>query len=210
MVLDRVKKCGVVPVVAINDAKKAVPTAKALLEGGIDVIEVTFRTDAAEAAIREISENVPDMLVGAGTVINKEQLERAEKAGAKFIVTPGLDTDLVDLCKEKDLPILPGVVTPSELMAGIAHGVEIFKFFPASVFGGLKAIKSLGGPFPQLKFMPTGGVNPENLEEYLASDKIFACGGSWMVKAALIDSENYAEITKLAREARDIVKKIRG
>lgn len=208
--LDRVKHCGVVPVVAINDAKKAVPTAKALLDGGIDVIEVTFRTEAAEEAIRQIAENVPDMLVGAGTVINEEQLERAVKAGAKFIVTPGLDTHLVDLCKAKDLPIFPGVVTPSELMAGIAHGIEIFKFFPASVFGGLKAIKALAGPFPQLKLMPTGGVNPDNLTEYLASDKIFACGGSWMIKASFIDNEEYAKITELSREARDIVKRVRG
>ncbi len=208
--LNRVKNCGVVPVVAINDAAKAVPTAEALLAGGIDVIEVTFRTDAAEEAIRQIAQNVPDMLVGAGTVINAEQLERAEKAGAKFIVTPGLSGELVDLCKEKNLPIFPGVVTPSEIMEGLAHGVEIFKFFPASVFGGLKAIKALGGPFPQLKFMPTGGVNPDNLPEYLESDKIFACGGSWMVKASFIDNEEYAKITELSREAREIVKRIRG
>ena len=142
------------------------------------------------------------MLVGAGTVINKEQLERAEKAGAKFIVTPGLSGELVDLCKEKNLPVFPGVVTPSEIMEGLARGVEIFKFFPASVFGSLKAIKALGGPFPQLKFMPTGGVNPENLPEYLESDKIFACGGSWMVKASFIDNEEYAKITELSREAK--------
>ena len=208
-VMERVVKCAIVPVIVLDEVSRAVPTAKALLAGGIDVMEITFRTAAARDAIAEVVANVPEMLVGAGTVINLEQMETALSAGAQFIVSPGTDDSLIATCMTRNVPILPGVVSPSEIMIGLKHGLSIFKFFPSESYGGLATIKALSGPFPNIKFLPTGGISEKNAADYLANPSIAAIGGSWMVPAKLINNENYAEITEktaiaatLARRAR--------
>ena len=207
---ERVQNCGIVPVVVLDNAEDAVPLAKALLAGGIDVAEVTFRTNAAEESIRRISEEVPEVLVGAGTVLTVEQCETAVDAVAKFIVSPGMDEEVINKAKELGVQVFPGAVTPSEIIKGLKLGIEIFKFFPAGNYGGLKTIKALAGPFTNIKFMPTGGVGPKNLEEYLEFDKIVAVGGSWICSKDLISQGNWDEITKLSQEARDVFKNIRG
>lgn len=207
--LERVRKCGIVPVVALDDAKDAVPLAKALVAGGIDIAEVTFRTAAAEESIARISKEVPEMLVGAGTVLTPQQVETAVNAGAKFIVSPGMDVDVIRKAKELQVMMLPGAVTPSEIMMGLKEGIEIFKFFPAGNYGGLKTIKALAGPFPKITFIPTGGVSASNLAEYLAFTKIEAVGGSWMCPKELVVSGDFDEITKLSKEAVEIRNKIR-
>lgn len=204
-----VASLGIVPVVVLNDAKDAVPLAKALMEGGLPCAEVTFRTEAAEESIRNIAENCPDMLVGAGTVINNEQVDRAVAAGAKFIVCPGFDAEVVDYCIEKKVPVFPGCITPSEIQQAIKRGLEVVKFFPAEQYGGIATIKALAGPFPSLKFMPTGGINAKNMASYLESDKIFAIGGSWMVKGDLIKAGDFDQIRELTAEAVARVKEIR-
>lgn len=207
--IERIKKCGIVPVIALDRVEDAVPLAKALVAGGIDVAEVTFRTDAAEESILKISKEVPEMLVGAGTVLTTEQAERAVKAGARFLVSPGTDLDVVRKAKELDVIMLPGVVTPTEIMMGLKEGIEIFKFFPAGNYGGLKTIKALAAPFNKISFIPTGGISSENLAEYLEFNKIEAVGGSFMCPKSLINSGNWEEITRLSKEATDIYKKIR-
>lgn len=199
--LDRIKKCGIIPVVVLNDANNAVPLAKALNAGGIDVIEVTFRTSAAKASIAKISEELPSTLVGAGTVLTVNQLNDAVEAGAKFIVSPGMDQEIVERALELGVLPLPGAVTPSEIMQGLKLGVSIFKFFPASSFGGIKSIKALTAPFTNAEFVPTGGVTEENLGEYLACEKVIAVGGSWMVKSDLIDQGRFDEISALTAKA---------
>ena len=201
---------GVVPVVALDDVKDAVPLAKALCAGGLPVAEITFRTAAAEESIREIAKAFPQMCVGAGTVLNVDQVKRAVEAGAKFIVSPGFSKEIVSYCKENDIPCFPGGVTPTEIMQIIDAGYSIVKFFPASSMGGLKTIKALGAPFTSVKFMPTGGVNADNLREFLESDKIYACGGSWMVKKDLINAGAFDQIEALTKEAVAIVKEVRG
>ncbi len=207
---DQIASYGVVPVVVLNDAKDAEPLAQALVEGGLPVAEVTFRTDAAEESIRIMSTKYPDMLVGAGTVLTKEQVDRAIGAGAKFIVSPGFDPEIVDYCLEKGYPVYPGIITPSELAQAVKRGLEVVKFFPAEQFGGVATIKALAAPYTQVKFMPTGGVNAKNLPDYLGFDKIIACGGSWMVKGDLIKAGKFDEIEQMVREAAAIVKEIRG
>ncbi len=192
---------GIVPVVKIDDAKKAVGLAKAMIKGGIPCAEVTFRTAAAEEAIRLITKECPEMLVGAGTVINPELAEKAVNAGAKFIVSPGLNKHTVKWCQEHNIPVVPGVCTPSDIEKGIELGLSILKFFPAEASGGVKMLKDLGGPFPQIKFMTTGGINPDNLPDYAKAPNVLAIGGSWMVKPDLIESEKWDEITKLCQEA---------
>ena len=204
-----VSSLGIVPVVVLNDAKDAVPLAKALMEGGLPCAEVTFRTEAAEESIRNIAECCPDMLVGAGTVITNEQVDRAVAAGAKFIVCPGFDAEVVDYCIEKQIPVFPGCITPSEIQQAIKRGLEVVKFFPAEQYGGIATIKALAGPFPSLKFMPTGGINAKNMASYLESDKIFAVGGSWMVKGDLIKAGDFEQIKNLTAEAVAMVKEIR-
>ena len=204
-----VSSLGIVPVVVLNDAKDAVPLAKALMEGGLPCAEVTFRTEAAEESIRNIAECYPDMLVGAGTVITNEQVDRAVAAGAKFIVCPGFDAEVVDYCIEKQIPVFPGCITPSEIQQAIKRGLEVVKFFPAEQYGGIATIKALAGPFPSLKFMPTGGINAKNMASYLESDKIFAVGGSWMVKGDLIKAGDFEQIKNLTAEAVAMVKEIR-
>ena len=192
----------VVPVVVLDNAKDAVPTAKALALGGVDVMEITFRTAAAADSIKAVSEQCPEVLVGAGTVITLEQCKTAVSCGAKFIVAPGFDEEVVRWCVERQIPILPGCVTPTEIMAARKLGLRVVKFFPAGVYGGLKAMKALSGPFGDIKFVPTGGVNGENIAEYIAAPFIQAVGGSWICTKADIAAGNFEKITALCKEAR--------
>lgn len=208
--LEKLGQYGIVPVVVLNDSKDAEPLADALCEGGLACAEVTFRTKAAAESIKIMSEKHPEMLVGAGTVLTVEQVDEAVAAGAKFIVSPGLNSEVVKYCLDKNIAITPGVVTPSEMEQAIELGLNIVKFFPAEPSGGLSMIKAVSAPYTMLKFMPTGGINPGNVKEYLKSDKIFACGGSWMVKGDLVDAGDFDKIKELTKEAADIVKKIRG
>lgn len=202
--LERVKNCGVIPVVVIDDAADAVNIANALLAGGIDVMEITFRTDAAAESIRLVAENCPNMFVGAGTVLNLEQCKHAVEMGAKFIVSPGFNEEVVAWCIENDITVLPGCVTPTEITKAINMGLRVLKFFPANVYGGLKAMKSLSGPFNQISFMPTGGVSVDNLREYIDAPFIYAVGGSWLCPKADVASGNFEHITELCKEARKI------
>lgn len=208
--LEKLGQYGIVPVVVLNDSKDAEPLAYALCEGGLACAEVTFRTEAAAESIKIMSEKHPEMLVGAGTVLTVEQVDEAVAAGAKFIVSPGLNSEVVKYCLDKNIAITPGVVTPSEMEQAIELGLNIVKFFPAEPSGGLSMIKAVSAPYTMLKFMPTGGINPGNVKEYLKSDKIFACGGSWMVKGDLVDAGDFDKIKELTKEAADIVKEIRG
>ncbi len=200
-VLKQIGDYGIVPVVKIDDAKDAVSLAKALIAGGLPVAEVTFRTEAAEEAIRLISENVPEMFVGAGTVLTCEQVDKAVNAGAKFIVSPGLNPKVVKYCVDKNIPVTPGCANPSDIEQAIELGLDVVKFFPAEAAGGLNMIKAMSAPYGNIKFMPTGGISAKNLNEYLAFSKILACGGSWMVKGELIAEKKFDEITKLTKEA---------
>ena len=192
---------GVVPVVVLNDPAEARPVAKALIAGGLPVAEITFRTDAAEESIRIIASEFPEMLVGAGTVLTTEQVDRAVAAGAKFIVCPGFDPEIVDYCLSKDIPIFPGCTTASEVAWGVKRGLKNLKFFPAEQCGGVATIKALCAAYVGVKFMPTGGIGPKNLETYLSCDKILCCGGSWMVKGDLIKAGKFDEIERLTKEA---------
>ena len=198
--MERISNIGVVPVVVINDPKDAVPAAEALYKGGIDVAEVTFRTAAAEESIKLISEACPDMLVGAGTVTTTEQVDRALKAGAKFIVTPGFNPNVVNYCVSNNIPIVPGCMDTNAIEMAIEAGLDTVKFFPAEQAGGLKMMKALAGPYTSLKFMPTGGINMDNMNEYLAFKKIICVGGSWMIKADMIDKGQFDKITEISRE----------
>ena len=201
-VLKRLAQSGVVPMVVLEDAKDAVPTAKAMLAGGIDVMEITFRTAAAADSIKAVAQECPDMVVGAGTVINLEQCKLAVECGAKFIVSPGYDEETVAWCCDNGIPVTPGCVTPTEIMMALKHGLKVLKFFPANVYGGLSAIKSLAGPFGGVKFIPTGGVNAQNLAEFISSPYIHAVGGSWICPKADIAAGNFDKITALCKEAR--------
>ena len=209
-VLEKLGQYGIVPVVVLNDSKDAAPLADALCDGGLACAEVTFRTEAAADSIRIMTEKHPEMLVGAGTVLTTKQVDEAVEAGAKFIVSPGLNPTVVKYCIEKNIPITPGVVTPSEMEQAIKLGLNLVKFFPAEPSGGLAMINAVAAPYTMLKFMPTGGINPDNVKDYLNSDKIFACGGSWMVKGNLINDGNFDKIKELTKEAVNIVKEIRG
>lgn len=200
----------VVPVVVLNDADDAVPLADALIKGGLPCAEVTFRTDAAEESIRRICESFPDMLVGAGTVLTTKQVERAHKAGAKFIVSPGFDPEIIDCCISIGLPVLPGCITPSEIAQAVKRGLKVVKFFPAEQSGGVAMIKAMAAPYSMVKFMPTGGISTKNLADYLSCDKILCCGGSWMVKEDLIKSGSFDKITDMTREATALAKSIRS
>ena len=204
-----IENSGIIPVVVLDDAAKAVPLAKALLAGGINICEITFRTAAAEESIRQIALNVPEMIVGAGTVLTKEQLKAATDAGAKFIVSPGSDLEVIRYAKELGVYMLPGAVTPTEVMQLIKEDIKVIKFFPAENYGGLKTIKALSAPFHNIKFVPTGGVSLSNLTTYLEFDKIAAVGGSWLCTKDLITNDKWDEITKLSKEAMDIFKSVR-
>ena len=199
----------VVPVVVLNDAKDAVPLAEALVKGGLPCAEVTFRTEAAEDSIRRMSEKYPEMLVGAGTVLTTEQVDRAVGAGAKFIVSPGFDPEIVDYCLEKNIPVFPGCISPSEVAQAVKRGLKVVKFFPAEQAGGLPMLKAMAAPYPMLKFMPTGGISAKNLKEYLGFEKIICCGGSWMVKGDLIKNGEFDRIAEMTREAVELAASVR-
>lgn len=200
-ILEKISAIGIVPVIKIDDPETAVPLAKALCEGGLPCAEITFRTVQAEESIRRIAQAVPDMLVGAGTVLTTDQVDHAVSAGAKFIVSPGLNPRIVQYCLDKNVPITPGTATPSDIERALELGLDVVKFFPAEVNGGIKAIKAMAAPYTQVKFMPTGGVNAKNLNDYLSFDKIIACGGSWMVPPELLSAGDYDGIRELTRTA---------
>jgi 2-dehydro-3-deoxyphosphogluconate aldolase/(4S)-4-hydroxy-2-oxoglutarate aldolase len=200
-VLEELGKIGIVPVIKIDDVEKAVPLAKALIAGGIPCAEVTFRTAQGEEAMRRISKEVPGILLGAGTVLTTEQADRAIGAGAKFIVSPGLNPKVVAHCAAKGIPITPGCSNPSDIEQALEFGLDVVKFFPAEQAGGLDYIKAIAAPYPNLKFMPTGGINAGNIAKYIAFEKIHACGGSWMVNAEYINAGDFEKITALSREA---------
>ncbi len=208
--IDRFQEIGIVPVVVLDDAKDAAPLAEAMIKGNLPVAEVTFRTAAAEESIRIMAEKYPDMLVGAGTVLTIEQVDRAVAAGAKFIVTPGTNPRIISYCVEHNIPITPGTCNPSNVETVLEFGIDVVKFFPAEPSGGLKYIKAIAAPYTNVRFMPTGGISEKNIRDYLAYDRIVACGGSWMVKKDLVAAGNWDEITRLCQEAVDIVKEVRG
>lgn len=205
-VMERLENSIVVPVVVLDKAEDAIPTAKALLAGGVDTMEITFRTACAADAIRAVAESCPDMLVGAGTVLNLDQAKLAVSMGAKFIVSPGFDAGVVEWCMENGIAITPGCVTPTEIMAAVNHGLKVVKFFPANVYGGLNAMKNLSAPFVGVKFLPTGGVNTANIKEYVDAPFVFAVGGSWVCPKAEIAVGNFAKITQLCLDARKAAK----
>lgn len=209
-IFEKFRKIGIIPVVVLEDSKDAKPLGKALMEGGLPCAEVTFRTEAAEESIKIMAEKFPDMLVGAGTVLTLEQVDRAVAAGAKFIVSPGLNPDVVAHCVKKGIPITPGTCTPSDVEKALTFGLDVVKFFPAEPAGGLNFIKAIAAPYVGVKFMPTGGINAVNVRDYLKYDRIVACGGSWMVKGDLIKAGDFEKIRKLTAEAAEIVKEIRG
>lgn len=200
-ILEQIQKLGIVPVVVLNDAKDAKPLAKALCAGGLPCAEVTFRTAAAAESIKIMTSEFPEMLVGAGTVLTTEQVDQAIEAGAKFIVSPGLNPKIVKYCIEKGVPITPGTTNPSDIEQALELGLEVVKFFPAEAAGGLNMIKAMAAPYVNMKFMPTGGINADNITEYLDFPKIIACGGSWMVNGSLVAAGKFDEIENLTREA---------
>lgn len=209
-ILEQIKKVGIVPVVVLEDAKDAAPLAKALIEGGLPCAEVTFRTACAEECIKIMHDEYPEILLGAGTVLTTDQVDRAVAAGAKFIVSPGFDPEIVDYCLSKNILVLPGCITPSEVAQAVKRGLKIVKFFPAEQFGGLDTLKALAAPYVGLQFMPTGGVSPKNVRDYLAYNRLVACGGSWMVKGDLVKTGKFDEITELVKEAVQLVADIRN
>lgn len=196
----------IVPVVKLDRASDAQPLCQALCEGGLPVAEITFRTDAAEESIRIAAKAFPEMMIGAGTIVNTEQAKRAVDAGAKFLVSPGLSPSVTQWALDHKILIFPGTCTPSEIMTAMDYGLSVVKFFPASQYGGLSTIKALAAPFPSIRFMPTGGINAENINDYLKFDKIIACGGSWMVKDSLINEGSFDKIRELTAQAAALVK----
>ena len=200
-VLEKIQKIGIVPVVVLDDAKDAAPLARALCEGGLPCAEVTFRTAAAEESIRIMAKEFPEMLVGAGTVLTTEQVDRAVNAGAKFIVSPGLNPTVVKYCVDKGIPVTPGTSNPSDVEMAISLGLDVVKFFPAEQAGGINMIKAMAAPYTQMKFMPTGGINAKNINSYLAFDKILACGGSWMVPGDAVKAKDWDRIRTLTASA---------
>ena len=200
-ILQRIYEIGIIPVIAIEDAEQAVPLAKALVAGGLPAAEVTFRTAAGEEAIRRIAKEVPEMLVGAGTVLTKDQADRAMAAGAQFIVSPGFNPEITKYVIEKGGLMMPGTATPGEMEQAMSMGLKVVKFFPAEQNGGVAKLKALAGPYSGLKWMPTGGVNTKNMMDYLNFGQIVACGGTWMVKKELINGQKWDEITAICQEA---------
>ena len=205
-VMTRLANSIVVPVVVLDKAEDAIPTAKAMAAGGVDTMEITFRTACAPEAIKAVAENCPDVLVGAGTIVNLEQCKLAVEMGAKFIVSPGYSEEVVAWCVENGIAVAPGCVTPTEIMGALKHGLKMVKFFPANVYGGLNAMKNLSAPFVGLKFLPTGGVNTGNIKEYIDAPFIHAVGGSWVCPKAEIAAGNWEKITQLCQEARAAAK----
>jgi 2-dehydro-3-deoxyphosphogluconate aldolase/(4S)-4-hydroxy-2-oxoglutarate aldolase len=209
-VFQKLSKIGIVPVVVLDDAKDAVPLARALIDGGLPCAEVTFRTAAAEESIRQMAKAFPEMIVGAGTVLTTEQADRAIDAGSKFVASPGFNPKVTEYVLKKGVPMTPGVCTPTEIEAAMSLGLDVLKFFPAEPSGGLKMLKAVCAAYVNLQFMPTGGISAANVRDYLAYDKIVACGGSWMVSGALVKEGKFEQILALVKEAADIVKEIRG
>ena len=209
-ILEKLGDLGVVPVVSIDRAEDAIRLGQALLDGGLPCAEITFRTAAAEEAIRRIVSELPDVLVGAGTVLSRDQAEKAIAAGARFIVSPGFDPKVVDWCLEHSIPVMPGVATPTEINMALDKGLHILKFFPAQALGGVATLKAIAAPYGGVKFIPTGGVNAKNLADYLSLPMVHACGGSWLVEGKLISAGEFAEITRLVQEAVAIVHQVRG
>lgn len=207
--MKQIEKMGIVPVVVIEDAKQALPLAEALCAGGLPCAEVTFRTAAARDAIREMKKK-ENMLVGAGTVLTTDQVDEAVDAGAEFIVSPGFNRKVVRHCREKGIPVIPGVCTPTEVEMALEEGLAVVKFFPAEAAGGIAMIKAMSAPYGSVRFMPTGGITMENLADYLSCNKVIACGGSFMVSKKLIAENQFEKIEELTREAVSLCKKIRG
>ena len=199
-IAEELKKCGIVPVIVLEDVDKAESLAKALLDGGVNVAEVTFRAEGADKVISRMVKAYPDMLVGAGTVLTVDQLERAKAAGAKFCVAPGLNPKVVERAQEIGMPFIPGVATATEIEKALDMGITTVKFFPAEQAGGVAYIKAVSAPYPMMRFMPTGGINSKNISDYLAFPKVIACGGSWIVAAKLLKEENWQEVTRLCLE----------
>ncbi len=208
-ILQTLSELGVVPVVTIDRAEDGVPLAEALVAGGLPCAEITYRTAAAGKGIRSITTEFPSVLVGAGTVLIQDQAERAVEAGARFVVSPGFDPSVVEWCLEHGVSVIPGVATPTDVQMGLTRGLNTFKFFPAEALGGPRTLKALSGPFGGVKFMPMGGISPGNLAEYLRLPAVDACGGSWVASRDLISKGDFAEVTRLAREAIDIVRRVR-
>lgn len=209
-VLEQFAQIGIIPVVVIEDVKDAVPLGKALVQGGLPAAEVTFRTAAAKDAISAMAKECPGLLVGAGTILNCEQARQAIEAGAKFIVSPGTDEELVRYCQEREIPITPGCSSATDVMKCVNLGLDVVKFFPAEQAGGLPMIKALAAPFTSVRFMPTGGISPANLADYLKEPRILCAGGSWMVKAGLIREKKFDEIEALCAQAAQLKKEIRA
>lgn len=208
-ILERVRETGIIPVIKIDRAEDALPLAAALERGGLPAAEITFRTDAAEESIRRIAQAYPHFLLAAGTVLTPRQADKAIAAGADFLVSPGTNSAVVKHCTENGYPILPGVCTPSEVEQAMALGLSYVKFFPAEAAGGVGMIRALSAPYANVRFMPTGGIGPDNLAAYLSCKAVFACGGSWMVPPALILAGEFDKIEAMAREAVALVKEIR-
>lgn len=206
---DRFFQIGIIPVIEIDSAANAVPLAMALLEGGLPIAEITLRTPAALDSIRQIARHAPEILVGAGTVLNLEQAQAALESGAQYLVSPGMIEEIVAWAQKQHIPMLAGAVTPTEMIRGIHLGLDVLKFFPSEVLGGLKAIQAISDPFPQLKFIATGGISLNNLNEYLQMEKIFAVGGSWMARRNMIAEKKFEEIRQLSEQASAAVTIIR-
>ena len=207
--IQAIGKLALVPVVQIEHSKDAINLGKALLDGGLPCAEITFRTESAEEAIQSIAATLPEIILGAGTVLTTAQAQKAIGAGAQFVVSPGFNPKVVDWCLEREVPVIPGVATPTEIEMAMDKGLDIFKFFPAQAMGGIEMLKAIAGPYGGVKFIPTGGINAQNLADYLKLPTVFACGGSWFVKASLISAEDFSEITRLTKEAVSIVHQCR-
>jgi 2-dehydro-3-deoxyphosphogluconate aldolase/(4S)-4-hydroxy-2-oxoglutarate aldolase len=206
-ILKKIGELRLVPVVVLENANDAEPLAEALLAGGLPCAEVTFRTAAAAESIKRIS-RVKEICLGAGTVLSVDQVKLAIDSGATFIVSPGFNPKVVSYCVEQNIPITPGICTPTEIEMGLEFGLKIFKFFPAEAYGGLKTLKAIGAPYGMVKFIPTGGIDAKNVREYLSFKQVYACGGSWMVTKDMISNGNFSEVTTLAREAINLVKNL--
>ncbi|WP_138264255.1 bifunctional 4-hydroxy-2-oxoglutarate aldolase/2-dehydro-3-deoxy-phosphogluconate aldolase [[Clostridium] hylemonae] len=206
-IMEQIRHHRLVPVIKLDEASDAPPLAEALCEGGLPVAEITFRTEAAKDAIRLMTRQNPQMLVGAGSLTNAGQAEQAVDAGASFLVSAGFSRQVTEFALDNNIPVFPGICTPTELMLLVEYGLPVAKFFPAEQYGGLKTIKALSAPFPNMSFMPTGGIGPENITDYLAFSKIIACGGSWMVKDSMIRGHEFDKIRALTKEAVGLVQK---
>jgi len=208
-IIDRLQELAIIPVVSISKLEYALPLAESLLEGGLPCAEITFRTAAAAESISQVRVRFPEILLGAGTVLTVEQAESAAEAGAQFIVSPGTNPPVVQFCLSNSMMVFPGVCTPTEIEMALSHGIDVLKFFPAEPMGGVKFLKSISAPYGRVRFIPTGGIDAENLAAYLAFDRVLACGGSWMVKPELINSGDFDRIRELVTEAVGMVKDLR-